>query len=79
STCYKSSVCTKGFSVFKLHKSILRWCEVFDIGDCFLFWNSTSLVFAKGLRVAEQFKRGNCIFFCHANTHVRLNEFKEHD
>ncbi|XLR12400.1 F-box/kelch-repeat protein At1g57790-like [Arachis ipaensis] len=68
--CY-DSICTKGFRVFKLDRSNLRWCEVFDIGNRFLFWDYTkvSLVSAKGLRLAEQFKRGNCIFFCHANTH----------
>ncbi|XLR55198.1 hypothetical protein S83_005870 [Arachis hypogaea] len=60
---------TEGFSVFKLDRSNLKWCEIFDIGDRFLFWDYTkvSLVSSKGLRLAGQFKRGNCIFFCHAN------------
>ncbi|RYR71443.1 hypothetical protein Ahy_A02g005701 [Arachis hypogaea] len=64
---YDLSVRTKGFSVFKLDRSNLKWCEIFDIGDRFLFWDFTkvSLVSAKGLRLAEEFKRGNCIFFCH--------------
>ncbi|QHO25861.1 DUF295 domain-containing protein [Arachis hypogaea] len=82
SISYDTSVRTEEFSVFKLDRNNLKWCEVFDIGDRFLFWDFTevSLVSAKGLRVAERFKRGNCIFFCHANTQLyRSNEFKEHD
>ncbi|RYR71435.1 hypothetical protein S83_040348 [Arachis hypogaea] len=84
SRCYD----TEGFTVFKLDRKNLKWCEVFDIGDRFLFWDYTkvSLVSAKGLRLAERFKRGNCIFFCHANTPLcpyqpqyRYNGFKEYD
>ncbi|XLR55199.1 hypothetical protein S83_005871 [Arachis hypogaea] len=83
SRCYV----TEGFSVFKLDRRNLKWCEVFDIGDRFLFWDYTkvSLVSAKGLRLPERFKRGNCIFFCHANTPLchqppyRFNGFKEYD
>ncbi|XLR12405.1 uncharacterized protein LOC107628032 [Arachis ipaensis] len=90
SRCY-DLICTRGFRVFKLDRSILRWCEVFDIGDRFLFWDYTkvSLVSSKEFRVAERFKRGNCIFFCHANTHREWKSpkpdiqdqfrFKEHD
>ncbi|MED6108791.1 hypothetical protein PIB30_027482 [Stylosanthes scabra] len=63
-----SSEYTKGFRVFKLERSRVRWCEVFDIGDRFLLWDSTirvSFVSAKGLTllVPDKFKRGNCIFF----------------
>ncbi|XP_016186319.1 probable F-box protein At4g22060 [Arachis ipaensis] len=79
---YDTSIRTEGFRVFKLDRSNLKWCEVFDIGDRFLFWDFTevSLVSAKELRVAERFKRGNCIFFCHANDQrYRSNEFKEYD
>ncbi|XLR12403.1 F-box/kelch-repeat protein At1g57790-like [Arachis ipaensis] len=84
---YDLSVRTKGFSVFKLDRSNLKWCEIFDIGDRFLFWDFTkvSLVSAKGLRLAEEFKRGNCIFFCHVNTRCQQppyrfsDGFKEHD
>ncbi|MED6107585.1 hypothetical protein PIB30_015334 [Stylosanthes scabra] len=57
---------TEGFSVYKLERSGPRWCEVFDIGDRFLFWDDrkVSFVSAKGrLRVPEKFKGGNCIFF----------------
>ncbi|XLR55196.1 hypothetical protein S83_005868 [Arachis hypogaea] len=85
---YDLSVHTKGFNVFKLDRNNLKWCEVFDIGDRFLFWDFTkaSLVSAKGLRLAERFKRGNCIFFCHANTRCQKppyypfsDGFKDHD
>ncbi|RYR71441.1 hypothetical protein S83_040344 [Arachis hypogaea] len=80
--CY-DSIRTKGFSVFKLDRSNLRWCEVFDIGDRFLFWDFTkvSLVSAKGLRLAEQFKSGNCIFFSHASTSQQCpgSQIQEHD
>ncbi|XLT84400.1 hypothetical protein S245_006217 [Arachis hypogaea] len=84
------SIHTKEFSVFKLDRSNLRWCEIFDIGDRFLFWDYTkvSLVSTKGLRLTEQFKRGNCIFFCHSNSHQEwkypisniddLFQFKKH-
>ncbi|XLU82803.1 hypothetical protein S245_006223 [Arachis hypogaea] len=70
--CYE----TKGFNVFKLDRSNLKWCEIFDIGDRFLFWDFTkvSLVSAKELRLAEQFKRGNCIFFCHANIYTSYKQ-----
>ncbi|RYR71434.1 hypothetical protein Ahy_A02g005690 isoform A [Arachis hypogaea] len=78
-----SSLRTKGFSVFKLDRSNLKWCEVFDIGDRFLFWNfaQVSFVSAKGLRVEERFKRGNCIFFCHANIYgiYQFSELKKYD
>ncbi|MED6107580.1 hypothetical protein PIB30_015329 [Stylosanthes scabra] len=65
---YRKSIYTKGFRVFKLERSSVRWCEVFDIGDRFLLWDSTirvSFVSAKGLTlsVPDKFKRGNCIFF----------------
>ncbi|MED6107583.1 hypothetical protein PIB30_015332 [Stylosanthes scabra] len=57
---------TEGFRVYKLERSNLRWCEVLDIGDRFLFWDDrkVSVLSAKGLRVPEEFKGGNCIFFC---------------
>ncbi|XLU46863.1 hypothetical protein S245_041677 [Arachis hypogaea] len=72
---------TEGFSVFKLDRSNLKLCEVFDIGDRFLFWDFTkvSLVSAKRLRLAERFKRGNCIFFCHANNSYQLSPFQFSD
>ncbi|XLR21299.1 hypothetical protein HN51_068064 [Arachis hypogaea] len=86
-SCYRS-VRTEEFRVFKLDRSILRWCEVFDIGDRFLFWDYTrvSLVSATALRLSHhKFKGGNCIFFCHANTKMNPNikegplNFPEHD
>ncbi|MED6192716.1 hypothetical protein PIB30_012608 [Stylosanthes scabra] len=60
-------VYTKGFRVFKLERSNLKWCEVFDIGNRFLLWDYTrvSFVSAKGLTLPEKFRGGNCIFFCH--------------
>ncbi|MED6108794.1 hypothetical protein PIB30_027485 [Stylosanthes scabra] len=69
SGCYESRR-TKGFAVYKLERSSLRWCEVFDIGDRILLWDYTrvSFVSAKGLTLPQQFKGCNCILFCHANT-----------
>ncbi|MED6184744.1 hypothetical protein PIB30_050470 [Stylosanthes scabra] len=68
---YFESRRTKGFRVYKLERSSLRWCEVLDIGDRFLLWDYTrvSFVSAKGLTLPDKFKGGNCIFFCHANTY----------
>ncbi|MED6107581.1 hypothetical protein PIB30_015330 [Stylosanthes scabra] len=64
-SCSSVHVHTEEFHVYKLEKSSLRWCEVFDIGDRFMLWDSTrvSFVSAKGLSVPEKFKRGNCVFF----------------
>ncbi|MED6108780.1 hypothetical protein PIB30_027471 [Stylosanthes scabra] len=66
--CCIYSIRTKEFRVYKLERSSLRWCEVFDIGDRFLLWDytaSVSVVSAKGLiRVPEEFRGGNCIIFC---------------
>ncbi|MED6107584.1 hypothetical protein PIB30_015333 [Stylosanthes scabra] len=83
--CYQS-ICTKGFRVFKLERSVLRWCEVFDIGNRILLWDYTrvSIVSTKGLILPEQFKGGNCIFFCHANTLWNMRgegrfRFQDHD
>ncbi|MED6215020.1 hypothetical protein PIB30_109205, partial [Stylosanthes scabra] len=83
------STYTKGFRVFKLERSSLRWCEVLDIGDRFLLWDYTrvSFVSAKELTLPDKFKGGNnCIFFCHANTlegfhsHQRQGyQFQDHD
>ncbi|MED6108792.1 hypothetical protein PIB30_027483 [Stylosanthes scabra] len=69
SECYESNR-TNGFYVCKLERSSLTWCEVLDIGDRFLLWDYTrvSFVSAKGLTLPKQFKGGNCILFCHANT-----------
>ncbi|MED6107587.1 hypothetical protein PIB30_015336 [Stylosanthes scabra] len=83
SRCYESRR-TKGFDVFKLERSSVRWCEVFDIGDCFLLWDYTrvSFVSAKGLTLPEKFKGGNCILFCHANTLWNSRgkgRFQDHD
>ncbi|MED6107579.1 hypothetical protein PIB30_015328 [Stylosanthes scabra] len=79
----KSTFLTGEFHVYKLEKSSLKWCEVFDIGDRFLLWDYTrvSFVSAKGLTFPEQFKGGNCIFFCHGNTvgNCGRGQFQDHD
>ncbi|MED6107570.1 hypothetical protein PIB30_015319 [Stylosanthes scabra] len=66
--CCIYSIRTEEFRVYKLERSSLRWCEIFDIGDRFFLWDytaSVSVVSAKGLiRVPEEFRRGNCIIFC---------------
>ncbi|MED6147710.1 hypothetical protein PIB30_046323 [Stylosanthes scabra] len=68
---------TFGFCVFKLERSNLRWCKVFDIGDRFLFWDDTkvSVVSAKELTLPEKFKGGNCIFFCDENENGDIGVF----